>query len=224
MKISPEQQIIMSWQLNVKPWVAAIAKGEIESRVLVTNTAIVDTINACKPKILLDVGCGEGWLVRELAANGIDALGVDVIPAFIEIAGKHGLGRFREMSYEQTSFTALQETFDLVACNFSLLGENSVHHLFQHIPSLLNPKGRLVVQTLHPITGCGAAAYKDGWREGSWAGFNSDFCAPAPWYFRTFETWKALFAHNGFTIVNTIEPRVLDSSQPLSIIFDAELI
>ena len=88
MKKYPEQQIVASWHKNVTPWIAAIHKGEIESRVLVTNKAIIDAIVSRSPKTLLDIGCGEGWLVRELTGRGIDALGVDVVPEFIAFAEK----------------------------------------------------------------------------------------------------------------------------------------
>ena len=39
-----EQKIINSWKNNVQPWILAIRKDEIESRLLVTNEAIVNVI------------------------------------------------------------------------------------------------------------------------------------------------------------------------------------
>jgi 2-polyprenyl-3-methyl-5-hydroxy-6-metoxy-1,4-benzoquinol methylase len=223
MKTLTDQQIVASWQKNVKPWIDAIGKGEIETRLLVTNKAIMDTILSRAPKTILDVGCGEGWLTRELASRGIDTLGVDIVPEFIAFAEKAGAGRFRRLAYEDVSSTTLNAQFDVVVCNFSLLGHESVNHLFQQVPSLLSEGGVLIIQTLHPVAGCGEAQYVDGWREGSWTGFSNNFTDPAPWYFRTIESWKALFVDNGFELVDIQEPVNSKTELPASIIFIGEL-
>src|SRR5262245_57960704 len=114
MSTRTDETIIESWQKNVRPWVAAIQNGEIATRVLVTNKAIIDAVIEHAPKTVLDVGCGEGWLVRELVSKGIDALGIDAIPEFIESANRHKIGRFKVLSYEKTSSIELKEKFDVV--------------------------------------------------------------------------------------------------------------
>lgn len=214
-----DDAILQSWRNNVRPWVAAIENGEIASRVHVTNQAIMDAVTRCAPKTVLDVGCGEGWLVRELVARGIDALGVDAIPEFIACAQQHQIGRFKILSYEQTSYAELGERFDVVVCNFSLLGQESVTRLFEQIPSLLTSSGVFIVQTLHPVTGCGDSPYEDGWRAGSWAGFSGNFNAPAPWYFRTVESWTTLFKQHGFRLDTILEPLNPVTRAPASIVF-----
>lgn len=214
-----DQQIIKSWGKNAQPWVTAVREGEIASRVLVTNKAIVDAVLGRAPRSVLDVGCGEGWLVRELAKAGIDSLGIDVVPGLIESAQQAGGGRFRVLSYEEVSPEVLKEKFDLLVCNFSLIGNESVSRLFRLAPSFLHEGGSLIVQTIHPIAGCGDAQYVDGWREGSWAGFSDSFSDPAPWYFRTLETWKSLFSENGFRLDEIREPVHPRTQKPASVIF-----
>lgn len=66
--------------------------------------------------------------------------------------------------------------------------------------------GSLVIQTLHPESACGELPYEDGWRAGSWEGFSEDFVDPAPWYFRTVESWVALSGRSGFGAVEVREP------------------
>jgi len=219
MKKFTDRQIVDSWKKNVQPWVTAIREGEIESRLLVTNKAIVDAVIERTPKTVLDVGCGEGWLVRELGKVGINSLGIDVIPELIEFAQKEGGGRFKSLSYEDLSGNILQEKFDAIVCNFSLLGNESVINVFRQAPSLLNEGGSLIVQTIHPVAGCGECNYQDGWREGSWAGFSNKFCNPAPWYFRTLETWTNLLLDNGFNICKILEPLNPKIKIPASIVF-----
>ncbi|MDH3327312.1 MAG: class I SAM-dependent methyltransferase [Gammaproteobacteria bacterium] len=214
-----DEQIVTSWKNNVKPWVAAIKNDEIASRLLVTNQAILSVLAERNPKTVLDVGCGEGWLVRELAEQGVDALGIDAVPGFIEYASKAGKGRFKSISYESLSADVLNEKFDIVVCNFSLLGKDSVTHVFRHVSSILEKNGLFIVQTIHPIAGCGDSKYEDGWREGSWDGFSKQFCDPAPWYFRTLEAWKALYIDNGFDINEVLEPINPETDAPSSVIF-----
>ncbi len=219
MKNFSDQQIVNSWKKNVTPWVTAVCEGEIESRVLVTNTAIIDAVLKRQPKTVLDAGCGEGWLVRELGKAGINALGVDVVPELIEYAQKAGGGRFKSIAFEDLSNEVLKERFDVVVCNYSLLGYESVNNLFRQAPFLLNEGSSFIVQTIHPIAGCGEGKYEDGWREGSWAGFSDKFSDPAPWYFRTLETWKTLFLENGFKLSEILEPLNPKTKMPASVIF-----
>ena len=167
---------------------------------------------------MLDVGCGEGWLVRELSSYGIEVTGIDVVPELITHANELGGGDFRVLSYEQLAAGELQTTFDAVVCNFSLIGEDSVSQLFNAAPKLLTETGSLVIQTLHPTVACSNLPYKDGWRSGSWDGFSHDFKDPPPWYFRTISSWVALFTKNNMTLVQLLEPIKIDSNQPSSMI------
>lgn len=85
-----EQKIINSWKNNVQPWIQAVREGEIESRLLVTDSTIVDVILKQSPQTVLDIGCGERWLSRELNKSNITTLGIDVVPDFIKSAQKKG--------------------------------------------------------------------------------------------------------------------------------------
>lgn len=218
-----DTNIIDSWLQNAKPWIAAIRNSEIESRSLITNEAIIKTILRKAPKTVLDIGCGEGWLARELNKSGINTLGIDVVPELVEAANKQGGGKFKLVSYEELTQSIVKGKFDVIVCNFSLLGHESVTNIFQQIPYMLNERGHFIIQTIHPVVGCGDFKYEDGWRKGSWAGFSDNFINPPPWYFRTLETWKALFQLNGFKLNETFEPLNPKTKNAASVIFVAEL-
>ncbi|HVC18047.1 MAG TPA: class I SAM-dependent methyltransferase, partial [Rhodanobacter sp.] len=79
------------------------------------------------------------------------------------------------------------------------------------------------VQTLHPLMACGGQPYRDGWREGSWDGFEGSFSDPAPWYFRTLESWLGLFRSSGLQLCELREPLHPVSGKPASVIFIAQL-
>jgi 2-polyprenyl-3-methyl-5-hydroxy-6-metoxy-1,4-benzoquinol methylase len=224
MDIDPlsDAKILDAWHRNAAPWITAVRKQQIESRRLVTDRAIIEAALGRSPRSVLDLGCGEGWLARVLGASGIEVIGIDAVPALIEQARQAGGGDFRVMSYEDIAAGKLDAAVDAVVCNFALLGNESVAGLFRIIRTLLRPQGSLLVQTLHPLVACGEHPYQDGWRAGSWAGFNTDFSDPAPWYFRTLESWIRLFAKHGFQLLELREPLHPQTHQPASVIFIAQ--
>lgn len=226
-----DQRILDSWHKNVAPWTQAVREGEIASRELLTNQAIVDAVLATQPTSALDIGCGEGWLTRALSQQGIITVGVDAVADLIHAARlfqqqdnqrPYARPTYKQLSYEQIIDGALEDTFDTLVCNFSLLGKESVEGLFVTFRSLLSRKGHIVIQTPHPLTHAGET-YQSGWRTGSWAGFNDAFTDPAPWYFRTLDDWRALFTRNQLTVTKEISPTLPGKSQPSSIIFIAQL-
>jgi len=216
-----DEKVVDAWSRNGDPWIAAVRKREIASRALVTDAAIVEVVRARQPRTGLDLGCGEGWLVRALA--GVEMVGVDAIAGLVDAAREAGGGEFRVMSYEEIAAGALQLAVDVAICNFSLIGNEAVSGLFRAAPSYLRPGGTLIVQTVHPFASCGDAPYADGWREGSWAGFSSDFADAPPWYFRTMASWIALFTEHGLRLVEVREPVHPETGKPLSLILVGEL-
>jgi 2-polyprenyl-3-methyl-5-hydroxy-6-metoxy-1,4-benzoquinol methylase len=217
-----DARIVESWRKNAGPWTEAVRGGQIESRKLVTNQAVVDAILSRAPRSVLDIGCGEGWLARALAEKAIRVTGVDVVPELIERAQRAGGGEFRVESYENIMAGRLSICVDAAVCNFSLLGKESVDGVFAAVPAMLDHDGSFIVQTLHPVAGCGDLPYQDGWRTGSWDGFNADFVDPAPWYFRTLESWKRLFSASGMNLIEIREPILPHTQRPASVIFIAK--
>ncbi|MBC53505.1 MAG: SAM-dependent methyltransferase [Gammaproteobacteria bacterium] len=221
-----DNHIIQSWHTNAKPWVNAVREQQIESRRAVTDRAIVDAIKAHAPATVLDVGCGEGWLARALTEYGMQVTGVDVVPELIAAARQAGGGDFHELAYDALAAHPFPYRFDAMVCNFSLLGGQSTESVFRAATQLLTPGGLMFVQTLHPETAGGDQPYVDGWRPGSWQGFQpalrEQFRDPAPWYFRTLASWQDLFVDGRLTLIETQTPVRSAGSQPVSVIFVAK--
>lgn len=214
--------VLAAWHRNATPWIAAVRGGEIASRKLVTDAAVLDAVLECQPKHVLDLGCGEGWLALALARHGIAVTGVDAVPELVAAAREAGLADCRLLAYEDIARGALDLRADVVVCNFSLFGKDSVDELLRAVPALLEPRGALVVQTLHPLMACGDLPYADGWRAGSWAGFSAAFRDAPPWYFRTLASWFALIDASGLTLREMREPVDPRSGKPASAIFIAQ--
>lgn len=77
--------IISSWEKNALEWIKVIQNQSIPSRKF-TNVAMVETIKNLKGKKIADIGCGEGWLTREMTALGWQATGLDAISSLISEA------------------------------------------------------------------------------------------------------------------------------------------
>jgi 2-polyprenyl-3-methyl-5-hydroxy-6-metoxy-1,4-benzoquinol methylase len=214
-----ERQIIRSWKSNAKPWARAIQSGSIRSRKLVTDRAIVDAVLSAGPSRVLDLGCGEGWLTRTLSANGMRVTGIDVVPELIAEAARLGPGEFQVQDYCAIADGLWSGgPFDAAVCNFSLLGRESVELLIGGLGGYLGYAGYLIVQTLHPVAACGDEPYRDGWRAGNWSGFSAEFSDPAPWYFRTLESWFSMLRRAGFGVLECREPTASGQSAPASVI------
>ena len=221
--MTPEEHILETWQQNAAPWVKAIAGGEIESRLLVTNQAILQTVLSLAPTRVWDIGCGEGWLCRSLAANGINCTGTDAIPTLVDAANEKGGGRFEVLAYDAiTTEKASNIGAELFLFNFSLFGAEQVLELLQKLQPALPANGHLVIQTLHPFAAVGDALYESGWREGSWLGFSQDFVNPAPWYFRTVGDWVKMLVKAGFRLIHLKEPVHPKTGKPASLILVAK--
>jgi len=217
-----EQKIINSWQVNAANWIDIIANNGIESRKLVTNKAIVDVVCKSDPLNVLDIGCGEGWLSKELSEKGIEITGADVIPELIEKAKERVNGDFFVASYENIyeGSISFAKKFDAIVINFALIGKESTDNLLPSLSKHLTPSGKLFIQTLHPHSRKALNDYESGWKEGSWDGLGGQFSLPYQWYFRTMEDWMQLLSVSGFTKVDTLEVLHPHSGKPLSVIFE----
>ena len=213
-----DDEVIDAWNANAAPWSDAVRGKKIRSRNLATDQAIVDAVMSRNPRSVLDIGCGEGWLVRALNARGVECIGTDVVPELIDRAREAGGGEFIVASYEDIAAGKLQMSVDVVVANFSLIGKDAVDAIVARSPELLNANGALIIQTPHPVIATEQNPYIDGWREGSWAGCGDNFAKPAPWYFRTVGTWVKLLSDSGLHLVDLREPLHPETGKPASLI------
>jgi 2-polyprenyl-3-methyl-5-hydroxy-6-metoxy-1,4-benzoquinol methylase len=217
------ERLTESWTTNAAAWTRAVREGQIASRRLATDAAIVDAVTARAPRRVLDVGCGEGWLARALAGRGIAVTGVDVSPPLVEAARALGGGDFRVVDYAAAARdpTLLGGPYDVAACNFALLAEDVVP-LLAALRARLAPGGALVIQTVHPWAARGDAPYADGWRTETFAGFGDGFAVPMPWYYRTLASWVRSLDDAGYRLAALREPLHPETATPLSLLLVGE--
>jgi len=235
-----------SWEKNADAWTSAVREQKIPSRRIATDAAIVDAcldlINRRDAVRVLDVGCGEGWLSRALAAHGADVLGIDGSEGLIEIASRHperservpapagaAVGGHPERSegsavHEVCTYEELRDSvarvpgpFDLSVCNFALL-DDRVSETLSALRSRLGENGRLIVHTVHPWVAAGEGPYEDGWRLETFATFEQPFPSHMPWYFRTMGSWLACVRDASLRVTELREPLHPETRKPLSLL------
>jgi SAM-dependent methyltransferase len=212
-------RLLDSWHKNAAAWTAAVRSGAIESRRLATDAAILGAVLDRQPHKVLDLGCGEGWLVRALEERGLTAIGVDGSAPLIEAAA-HAGGGFLRLSYAELieAPEGCGKGFDLVVANFALLDEEIVP-LLGALRHIMTSDGWLLIQTLHPLAV--EPPYEDGWRTEDFCGFGGASWTPMPWYFRTLGSWVDALREAGFVLDRLREPAHPQERRPLSLLLEA---
>jgi SAM-dependent methyltransferase len=104
---------------------------------------------------ILDLGCGPGRDIRIFSESGHKPIGIELNPAFIEMAGRHGdviQGDIRNISsiFTPTSFDGVWAQASLVH-----LQKSEVEKLLRDLKDLLKPDGLIYV--------CVPAKGESGW-------------------------------------------------------------
>lgn len=215
-----DARIRATWDANATAWTDAVRGGRIESRRVATDAAIVAACERQPHGPLLDVGCGEGWLLAALADRGRrDLHGCDTSTALVAaVPVRDGV------TAETCGYDALVDDasrcagpWRTIVCNFALLDADLVPVL-RALRARLAPDGALLVQTVHPWAALGDARYASAWREERWQAFGDAFAEPMPWYYRTLGDWVRALGDAGFGIARLEEPVHPDTGRPLSLL------
>ena len=168
-----------SWSENAERWTAAVRARKIASRREATDAALLAAARAAPLGKALDVGCGEGWLCRELQGSAREIVGVDVSPELVARARERRGATYLVLSYAELCAEPARagSDFDTIVCNFSLL-DDRLEPLLDALASISAPRGRLLIQTLHPLAM--APPYEDGWGVERFEGFDDEGWTPMP--------------------------------------------
>lgn len=213
------KEVIVSWNENAGEWIRVIDESKIQSRRF-TNQAIVQTLRDINASKFLDIGCGEGWLTREISGMGKTAIGIDAIPAFLENARKKGPGTYYCMNYEEiiAKKPVPEMPFDVLVFNFCLYGKDGLVPLLRQSRKVLKKKGKMVIQTLHPLFLLQQGLeYKSQWIDNAWNGLPGNFTNGHAWYARTLEDWMQVINRCRMKVIGLKE--VTDQNKtPISMI------
>jgi trans-aconitate methyltransferase len=141
---------------------------------------------------ILDVGCGDGVLTRQIADRGCSVVGVDSSAAFVAAA------RMRGLEVIETSAAAMEfgPEFDAVFSNAALHWMKDADAVIERVARACKPQGRFVAEMgghncVQTIVGALEAELDRRGRDGASAN---------PWYFPTAEDYRARLARRGFEV------------------------
>nr|WP_321411843.1 methyltransferase domain-containing protein [uncultured Allomuricauda sp.] len=180
-----------SWNKNAKEWIKTIQNNAIPSRKF-TNPAIIKAIKELQGNTIVDIGCGEGWLTREMNNLGWSATGLDATKALILAAQEQSNQNFEVFTFEEIIAGKHMPNgpFDAAVFNFCLYGKDDLTPLITKTLGQLTTEGTILIQTLHPFFLVqNGLAYKGQWVADSWKGLPGNFMDGHSWYARTMEEW-----------------------------------
>ena len=140
-----------AWDRNAAFWTEIIRGRRDRYRTELTDPAVLEAIGDCAGLHVLDAGCGEGYMSREIARRGAASIdGIDQSAALLAAARsdpRPGV-TFTEGSVASLPFPA--GTFDLALANHLLNDLPDIDGPVSELARVLKPGGRLVALMLHP--------------------------------------------------------------------------
>ena len=108
---------------------------------------ILEYLKKIKNPVVLDIGCGNGWLVNELLLRGYTAYGTDASVSGIEMAGKTNPGHFfvQDLTKDHLPNELINITFN------TLISTEVIEHLYspqeyiEYCKKILQPHGGEII-------------------------------------------------------------------------------
>lgn len=212
--MSPIHPIALAAYEELAERYSAVAESKAENG-FIEHPAMRAQLGDVYGLMVLDAGCGPGFLTTYLLNAGADVTAFDISPKMIELARKRSGEKARFFLADMACpLPQLKDgEFDLVASSLAIdyvrdwsvpLGE------FQRV---LKPRGRLVISVQHPL---GAylwynppSAFGVHLCEATWQGFGGDPVV-VPDYYRSFEEIINPIINAGFAVHKIIETKPID--------------
>ena len=166
--------------------------------------------------VVLDAGCGPGFLLRDLLHGGAaGVVGIDISPTMLEIS-RERLGS--EVELIETNLGAPlpldDDSFDLVVSSLALDYVRDWSVPLSEFRRVLKPKGRLVFSVLHPLASYKwfkpPSAFGVHYCESQWKTFTED-PVTVPDHYRSFEEIINPILAAGFQLQNVHETRPIEA-------------
>jgi 2-polyprenyl-3-methyl-5-hydroxy-6-metoxy-1,4-benzoquinol methylase len=112
-----------SYANNTDFWIKIIQERLDAYRTGLTDAAVLSAVGPCDGLVILDGGCGEGYLSRLLVEQGATASGIDTSPSLIAAAREEAERLGLEIDYRVGSLEDMpfpDMTFDVVVGNHVL--------------------------------------------------------------------------------------------------------
>jgi ubiquinone/menaquinone biosynthesis C-methylase UbiE len=147
----------------------------------------LESISFDKPFTFLDVGCGNGWVIRKIAKekNCKKAIGIDKSKKMI-IQAKKKTESKEEFTHTDIESMKYRGKFNFIFSMESLYYTDSIEIALEKIYKLLKPGGQFF---------CGTDFYTDNKATARWAGIMK-----IQMHLHSKKEWKEFFKNTGFNV------------------------
>jgi ubiquinone/menaquinone biosynthesis C-methylase UbiE len=111
---------------------------------------ILHRINSANPATLLDIGCGNGNILSNLADTKISLFGLDISDNMIQIAKERLANRASLIVGDAEKLPFENESFDFILCNASFHHYPNPKKVLNEMYRVLNNKGILLIGDPNP--------------------------------------------------------------------------
>lgn len=141
------------WDESAEAWIKRQGTDGDWGRQFVLDPVMLPRIASHNPGQVLDIGCGEGRLCRQLSAMGIDAYGIDPTERLIAEAKRLGNEHFLCAKAECLPFE--DSTFDMVISCLSLIDIEDYRSAISEMQRVLKPSGHALIANLNSFNTAG---------------------------------------------------------------------
>ena len=169
------------WAQNGRAELMEVEHGKNVSKFL-------NSISFDKPFSFLDVGCGNGWVVRKISKenNCKKAIGIDKSKKMIIQAKKKIDSRKEEFVHTDIESWKYRGKFDFIFSMEALYYSDSIEEALKKIHKLLKPEGQFF---------CGTDFYTDNKATARWADIMK-----IQMHLHSKKEWKKFFQNAGFQV------------------------
>lgn len=229
------------WEENAQVFAELIKNEGTPHHKFILNPCVERLLGDVKGRLLLDAGCGEGYLSRHYARKGAKITGIDISSELISKAQDLSKDENTPIDFRQGNVCHLDIedcVFDVVLANLVLLNIPCLTEALREFHRILKKNGILVFSIVHPAfnfygPGTWQMGEKDsdtGRREGLF--FKVDhyfdekeyerfwrtrtgeqFPEPFSFFHRTLSTYVNAIIDTGFHIVSIEEPRPVNDDE-----------
>lgn len=213
------EEAISQWDLHARQLMGKFTSEGSPSRIVLLNPTLFDLLGDVKGKILLDAGCGEGYLSRMLTRQGAIVTGVDFSTTMLDMAKSRTPPELSICYYHGNCEALLfleSVHFDIVVSNMVIQDLPDYRAAMAEAYRLLKPGGVYIFSILHPCfvtptsewiqNDLGQKQYRKVDQYFAEGRYEQHMCSQLFWYHRTLTSYMTTLLQTGFILEALVEP------------------
>lgn len=152
------------WNQNGASWTQIIRNNMDAFRSHFLDKTFHDFIGPVQHQRILDAGCGEGQLARQLAQQGARVTGVDLSSELIAAAKELETAQKLGIHYKVGSFTDLSDfkprSFDKITSHMAIMDSPDLPKTLKAFERVLKPHGEVIMSIKHPFSTLADLSYR----------------------------------------------------------------